>query len=132
MRLVDTVKLAGSAPPASPRFRSIALEKRKEGSWLAYTKKNIQSTSGLGKVISRTFCLACLHGVHAIRDTLPRFRRFLEFGSPPLPGSPPAPPPASPLAALLGLGVAAPVLDSLFTFVGEEAEESCGIRGTGF
>lgn len=49
----------------------------------------------------RTFCLAVLHGVQAIIDTLPAVRRLRGGASPPLPEPPPPPiaPPIPPLAA---------------------------------
>lgn len=43
-------------------------------------------------MINRTFCLACLHSLHAIKETFPALRR-LRLLSPPLPLAPPLVPP---------------------------------------
>lgn len=66
-----------------------------------------------------TLCLACLHEVHAMSDTLPAARRFrLRPFSPPLPEAPPA----SPLVPLLPL--VPPVALSLGSLKEDDAEES--------
>lgn len=69
-----------------------------------------------------TLCLACLHSVQAISDTLPVVRRLrCPSGSPLLPPPPPSPlaPPLVPLLATLP-----PALE------GDEPEDwSCGFEG---
>ena len=76
-----------------------------------------------------TLCLACLHGVQAIVETLPAVRRLR--GLPSLP-SPPLPDPRSPPALFpppLVLPVVA-LLDSPGYLLGDEAEESsCWVEG---
>lgn len=66
-----------------------------------------------------TFCLAVLHGVQAIVDTLPAVRRFRWGASPPRP-EPPRPPPPSDVVA----GVAPPVLELSANFAEDEDEDS--------
>ena len=76
----------------------------------------------------RTFCLAVLHGVQAIVDTLPAVRRFRWGISPPLPEPtlPPAAPPDPPLVA----GLAPAMLGLSEIFAEEEEEDSaCEFEG---
>ena len=69
----------------------------------------------------RTFCLAVLHGVQAIVDTLPAVRRF-RWGVSPPPPEPPRPPP--PLPSDVVAGVAPRVLELSASFAEEEEEDS--------
>lgn len=72
-------------------------------------------------VLPPTLCLACLHSVQAISDTLPAFRR-LRCPSAPPPLPPPAPPLAPPLVLLLATLL--PALD------GDEPDDwSCWFEG---
>lgn len=75
----------------------------------------------------RTFCLAVLHGVQAIVDTLPAVRRFRWGVSPPLPE--PTLPLAAPLAPPLVAGLAPAMLELSEIFAEEEEDSACEFEG---
>lgn len=101
MRFVDTDKLSLKASSAGIGPRPVTLQHRGQSSsqTCPFTDRTIDKHLNRGggrqesvRMINRTFCLACLHSLHAIKETFPALRR-LRWLSPPLPLAPPLVPP---------------------------------------
>lgn len=100
MRFVDTEELSLKTSSARIGPRPVTLQHMRQscGQTCPYTNRSIDKHLDRGerqepvRLNDRTFCLACLHSLHAIKETFPALRR-LRWLSPPLPLAPALVPP---------------------------------------